>query len=132
MAELLPCCDAAAVGGVCLNVGCIPSKALLHVAAIKEVAERLVDRCTSRHDERRGRRCEALRPDPAIGRQAVFRGGAATGYGRRHTRQQRLHRSDAQMRTGAASIFAVGDVTGPAACMTGYGWSYLMLLRGRT
>ncbi len=29
------------LGGVCLNVGCIPSKALLHVAAIKEEAERL-------------------------------------------------------------------------------------------
>ncbi len=32
----------AALGGVCLNVGCIPSKALLHVAAVKEEAERLV------------------------------------------------------------------------------------------
>ena len=31
----------ATLGGVCLNVGCIPSKALLHVAAIKEEAERL-------------------------------------------------------------------------------------------
>lgn len=29
------------LGGVCLNVGCIPSKALLHVAAAKEEAERL-------------------------------------------------------------------------------------------
>ncbi len=29
------------LGGVCLNVGCIPSKALLHIAAIKEEAERL-------------------------------------------------------------------------------------------
>ncbi|WP_297484134.1 FAD-dependent oxidoreductase, partial [Ferrovum sp.] len=29
---------AATLGGVCLNVGCIPSKALLHVAAIKEAA----------------------------------------------------------------------------------------------
>jgi dihydrolipoamide dehydrogenase len=29
------------LGGVCLNVGCIPSKALLHVAAVKEEAERL-------------------------------------------------------------------------------------------
>jgi dihydrolipoamide dehydrogenase len=33
----------ATLGGVCLNVGCIPSKALLHVAAIKEEAERLAD-----------------------------------------------------------------------------------------
>lgn len=33
----------AVLGGVCLNVGCIPSKALLHVAAIKEEAERLAD-----------------------------------------------------------------------------------------
>ncbi len=31
------------LGGVCLNVGCIPSKALLHVAAVKEEAERLAD-----------------------------------------------------------------------------------------
>lgn len=30
-----------ALGGICLNVGCIPSKALLHVAAAKEEAERL-------------------------------------------------------------------------------------------
>lgn len=29
------------LGGVCLNVGCIPSKALLHVMAVKEEAERL-------------------------------------------------------------------------------------------
>ncbi|WP_247998034.1 dihydrolipoyl dehydrogenase [Brucella tritici] len=29
------------LGGVCLNVGCIPSKALLHIAAVKEEAERL-------------------------------------------------------------------------------------------
>ena len=33
----------ATLGGVCLNVGCIPSKALLHVAAVKEEAERLAD-----------------------------------------------------------------------------------------
>ncbi|GAA2813348.1 dihydrolipoamide dehydrogenase [Aminobacter aminovorans] len=33
----------ATLGGVCLNVGCIPSKALLHVAAVKEDAERLAD-----------------------------------------------------------------------------------------
>ena len=29
------------LGGVCLNVGCIPSKAFLHVAAVKEEAQRL-------------------------------------------------------------------------------------------
>lgn len=29
------------LGGVCLNVGCIPSKALLHLAAVKEEAERV-------------------------------------------------------------------------------------------
>jgi dihydrolipoamide dehydrogenase len=33
-----------ALGGVCLNVGCIPSKALLHLAAIKEEAERIADK----------------------------------------------------------------------------------------
>jgi dihydrolipoamide dehydrogenase len=31
------------LGGVCLNVGCIPSKALLHVGAVKEEAERIAD-----------------------------------------------------------------------------------------
>jgi dihydrolipoamide dehydrogenase len=31
------------LGGVCLNVGCIPSKALLHIAAVKEEAERIAD-----------------------------------------------------------------------------------------
>lgn len=32
------------LGGVCLNVGCIPSKALLHVAAVKEEAEKLAEK----------------------------------------------------------------------------------------
>jgi dihydrolipoamide dehydrogenase len=31
----------ATLGGVCLNVGCIPSKALLHVAAVMEEAQRM-------------------------------------------------------------------------------------------
>ncbi len=30
-----------ALGGVCLNVGCIPSKALLHVAAVMDEAAHL-------------------------------------------------------------------------------------------
>jgi dihydrolipoamide dehydrogenase len=33
----------AALGGVCLNVGCIPSKALLHVAAVSDEARALAD-----------------------------------------------------------------------------------------
>ncbi|MEO8186407.1 MAG: dihydrolipoyl dehydrogenase, partial [Burkholderiaceae bacterium] len=33
----------ATLGGVCLNVGCIPSKALLHVAAVMEEASHFVD-----------------------------------------------------------------------------------------
>ena len=33
----------AALGGVCLNVGCIPSKALLHVAAVMEEAAHMAD-----------------------------------------------------------------------------------------
>ncbi|MBM3391598.1 MAG: dihydrolipoyl dehydrogenase [Betaproteobacteria bacterium] len=33
----------AALGGVCLNVGCIPSKALLHVAAVVEEASHMAD-----------------------------------------------------------------------------------------
>ena len=32
-----------ALGGVCLNVGCIPSKALLHVAAVMDEARHLAD-----------------------------------------------------------------------------------------
>jgi len=31
------------LGGVCLNVGCIPSKALLHTAAIMDAARALAD-----------------------------------------------------------------------------------------
>jgi len=33
----------ATLGGVCLNVGCIPSKALLHVASVMEEAEHMAD-----------------------------------------------------------------------------------------
>ncbi|HEY5682479.1 MAG TPA: dihydrolipoyl dehydrogenase [Sulfuricaulis sp.] len=33
----------ATLGGVCLNVGCIPSKALLHVAAVTEETQQLVE-----------------------------------------------------------------------------------------
>jgi len=33
----------ATLGGVCLNVGCIPSKALLHVAAVMEEAEHMAE-----------------------------------------------------------------------------------------
>ena len=33
----------AALGGVCLNVGCIPSKALLHVAVVTEEAQQLAE-----------------------------------------------------------------------------------------
>ncbi|MDD5296298.1 MAG: dihydrolipoyl dehydrogenase, partial [Rhodocyclaceae bacterium] len=33
----------ASLGGVCLNVGCIPSKALLHVAAVIEEAQHVLD-----------------------------------------------------------------------------------------
>ena len=31
------------LGGVCLNVGCIPSKALLHVAAVMDEARHMAD-----------------------------------------------------------------------------------------
>ena len=56
----------ATLGGVCLNVGCIPSKALLHVAAVTEEAARLGD---ARHPLRRPRRsispsCGRSRPPP--------------------------------------------------------------------
>jgi dihydrolipoamide dehydrogenase len=33
----------ATLGGVCLNVGCIPSKALLHVAAVMDEAKHFAD-----------------------------------------------------------------------------------------
>src|ERR1035437_1964609 len=33
----------ATLGGVCLNVGCIPSKALLHVAVVMDEAEHMAD-----------------------------------------------------------------------------------------
>lgn len=33
----------ASLGGVCLNVGCIPSKALLHVAAVTDAANAMAD-----------------------------------------------------------------------------------------
>jgi len=33
----------ATLGGVCLNVGCIPSKALLHVAAVMDEAKAMAD-----------------------------------------------------------------------------------------
>ncbi|HJW82186.1 MAG TPA: dihydrolipoyl dehydrogenase [Acidiferrobacterales bacterium] len=33
----------ATLGGVCLNVGCIPSKALLHIAAVTEEAQQLAE-----------------------------------------------------------------------------------------
>ena len=33
----------AALGGVCLNVGCIPSKALLHTAAVMDAAAAMAD-----------------------------------------------------------------------------------------
>ena len=33
----------ATLGGVCLNVGCIPSKALLHVAAVMDEAQHMAD-----------------------------------------------------------------------------------------
>ena len=43
----------ATLGGVCLNVGCIPSKALLHVAAVMDEVEALGD---ARHRLRRADR----------------------------------------------------------------------------
>jgi pyruvate/2-oxoglutarate dehydrogenase complex dihydrolipoamide dehydrogenase (E3) component len=33
----------ATLGGVCLNVGCIPSKALLHIAGVMEEAQHMAD-----------------------------------------------------------------------------------------
>jgi dihydrolipoamide dehydrogenase len=58
----------ATLGGVCLNVGCIPSKALLHVAAVMEEAEhagrsgrhlRRTDRSTSTSCARTRKRSSA-------------------------------------------------------------------------
>ena len=53
----------AALGGVCLNVGCIPSKALLHVASVIDEARSLehhgISFGTAR--DRPGRSCAASR-----------------------------------------------------------------------
>ena len=35
------------LGGVCLNVGCIPSKALLHIAKVVEEAEEMTEQGVS-------------------------------------------------------------------------------------
>src|SRR3989338_6759976 len=64
-----------ALGGVCLNVGCIPSKALLHVAAVTEEAQRL-----SEHGVHFGKPSFEL--DKQIGRASGRgRGGSSGGAG---------------------------------------------------
>ena len=48
------------LGGVCLNVGCIPSKALLHAAKVIDEAEAMADtRCHIRQAQ--NRRAQAAR-----------------------------------------------------------------------
>jgi dihydrolipoamide dehydrogenase len=63
----------ATLGGVCLNVGCIPSKALLHVAAVMDEVSHLADlgglRCA------RGQHRQAARPQGKGHRQAHRRPG---------------------------------------------------------
>ncbi len=52
----------ATLGGVCLNVGCIPSKALLHNAAVIDEAKALRPRTASLFGEAQDRPRQAARP----------------------------------------------------------------------
>ena len=80
----------ATLGGVCLNVGCIPSKALLHVAAVME--EAAARRRSRRHLRRAaGRHRQAARAQGQGRRQADRRprrhGQGAQGRDRARLRQ---------------------------------------------
>jgi pyruvate/2-oxoglutarate dehydrogenase complex dihydrolipoamide dehydrogenase (E3) component len=65
----------ATLGGVCLNVGCIPSKALLHVAAVMDEVSHLGDLGVDFGAQ--GRHRQAARPQGKGGRQAHRRPGRA-------------------------------------------------------
>jgi hypothetical protein len=64
----------ATLGGVCLNVGCIPSKALLHVAAVMDEAKHMADLGVS-FRRAAGRYRQAARPQGQGRRQADRRPG---------------------------------------------------------
>ena len=81
------------LGGVCLNVGCIPSKALLHAARViaetEEMAEHGISFGKPKLDLGEADRLEAGRGRQADGR-ARAHGQAAQGRGRDRRRQ--VHR----------------------------------------
>jgi dihydrolipoamide dehydrogenase len=89
----------ATLGGVCLNVGCIPSKALLHVASVMDEIKHFdgygITVCRAA-----GRPREAEDPQGEGGRQADRRSGRdgedAQGHGRH--RQRQLRRSEPPQR----------------------------------
>ena len=60
-----------ALGGVCLNVGCIPSKALLHVAAIMDEAEALGTHGVTFGQPRRASRLQEAMLKPKEGRPVI-------------------------------------------------------------
>ena len=83
-----------ALGGVCLNVGCIPSKALLHVAKVIAEAEELgepASRSASRRSTSTAARLEGRRRRQAHRRPRAAR-QAAQGPGR--ARRRRVHRPE--------------------------------------
>ncbi len=83
----------ATLGGVCLNVGCIPSKALLHAARlIDEAAHSQRHRHRVRQAENRHRqaRCVQGQGRRATHRRSGQHGQAAQGYDRARRRQIRV------------------------------------------
>jgi dihydrolipoamide dehydrogenase len=95
----------ATLGGVCLNVGCIPSKALLHVAAVMEEAEHARPRRHLRRTD--GRYRQAARPQGQGRRQADRRSGRH-GQGPQGRHRARLrhfldpHHIEVEVTDGAA------------------------------
>lgn len=94
------------LGGVCLNVGCIPSKALLHVAAVKEEAERLAS-----HGVRFGKAeidLDALRDfrRATVARLTDGLAGMA--------RQRKIHRITGEARFEGPNMLAVSRSDGAA------------------
>jgi len=98
------------LGGVCLNVGCIPSKALLHVAAAKEEAERL-----SKHGIRFGAAeldLDALR---AFRHDTVSR---LTGGLAQMARQRKVQRIIGNARFAGPNVLHVEDRAGNVSAVS--------------
>ena len=123
----------ATLGGVCLNVGCIPSKALLHVAAVidevahfadarrRPSARRQVDAAKLRRAQEQGRRQAHRRPGARWRRCARSR--SCSGIGQLHRRRTTSSRrasagrtaGDADDRASRSAIIAAGSRGGEAA-----------------